>query len=451
METTTTTTATNSKIRRLQSAGIPRSPRLSRSSNGRSNPSLAEIQAIRPNSPQQSLNRSSSVSLPEIQALALSRPASPQIPITRTTRSATTSPRPSIHRSRSTTKSRGATPTRKKDDEQNYVTIPISKTLESPQRRLSFESRGDQKSNFVRQTNLAKLFRSSSSQNVNAKGGEKTLPGSPSSWALSPSRSFPGPPMTPPDSPKVKAVSGVLKLFNKQKKVTSAQEEEYHQYKIMCSTLVQWRFVNAKAEAAAAKVKKKAEGKLFGLWLKLYKMRYAIAEKRMKVERLQQKVRLLEIVSPQIELLNEWEKLEKKNVEAIGRVTRKLSAYSTKLPLVNGAMAELVSLFDAMKLALEVMDNIEDTIIKFHFEAEKLSKMLRELIAMVEINMECFNILEKEIASMMSLEAHEKSLVVHLIQAHTKAEEAQRNCKLHLMRSFKNKETSSIFSMLNVS
>lgn len=56
------------------------------------------------------------------------------------------------------------------------------------------------------------------------------------------------------------------------------------------------------------------------------------------MERLKQKVKFLEILCPQIELLNEWEKLEKKNCESVGRVTRKLSAYSTKLPLVDGAM-----------------------------------------------------------------------------------------------------------------
>lgn len=57
----------------------------------------------------------------------------------------------------------------------------------------------------------------------------------------------------------MKAVSGVLKYFNKQKKVSVAEEEEFHQYKIMHNRLLQWRFANAKAEAAMANVKSKAE------------------------------------------------------------------------------------------------------------------------------------------------------------------------------------------------
>ncbi|CAO2839088.1 unnamed protein product [Amaranthus hypochondriacus] len=433
----TNSPVTNPKPRRPQSAGIPRSPRLSRSSSGASIASSSDTRGL---SPHRSTSRSSSVSLPEIRVLAST--TSPQQSINRSSRSATTSPRPSVHRSRSTTKSRTTT-----KDEGNYNSIPISKVLGSPRRRLSFESRED--SNTSNLSSVTKLFRSSS-HNASAKGIGRTLTKSPSAWALSPGRPLPVPPLAL-ESPKVKGVSGMLKYFNKQKKISTVQAEEFHQYKIMHNRLIQWRFANAKAEAAMTKVKSKAEGKIFGLWLKLYKMRYAIAEKRMKVVRLKQKVKFLEIVCPQIELLNEWDKIQKKNCEALARLTRKLSAYSTKLPLLHGATAEVVSVYESMKLALEVMENIEETIDELHSQAEKVSIMLKELMLIVEQNMECFQGLEKEITSIMSLEAHEKSLVVHFIQANKEPEEGQRNCKLHLMRSFKNKEIALTYSMLNVS
>ncbi|KNA17827.1 hypothetical protein SOVF_076460 [Spinacia oleracea] len=341
METTTPVTPNSSKARRPQSAGVPRSPRLSRSSSGASIASLTE--PSRGSSPYRSTSRASTSSLPEIRAVAST---SPQQSLNRSSRSTTTSPRPSVHRSRSTIKTRSVTKSNsngsffnhdEKDDE-SYNNIPISKVLGSPRRRLSLDSKEDLHN--VNHSNLARLFRSSS-QNTLAKGVGRSLTRSPSAWALSPGRPFPGPPLAPEsprDNVKVKAVSGVLKYFNKQKKVSVAEEEEFHQYKIMHNRLLQWRFANAKAEAAMANVKSKAEGRVFGVWLKLYKTRYAIAEKRMKVERLKQKVKFLEILCPQIELLNEWEKLEKKNCESVGRVTRKLSAYSTKLPLVDGAM-----------------------------------------------------------------------------------------------------------------
>uniref|UniRef100_A0A803LMC3 QWRF motif-containing protein 7 n=2 Tax=Chenopodium quinoa TaxID=63459 RepID=A0A803LMC3_CHEQI len=381
METSTPMTP-NSKVRRPQSAGIPRSPRLSRSSSGASTASTSESRGT---SPYRSTNRVSSVSLPEVRA----------------SRSATSSPRQSVHRTRSIIKTRSAT--KEEKDEESYNNIPISKVIGSPRRRLSLDSKDSKEDhNNANQSNLARLFRSNS-HNTISKAVERSLIKSPSAWALSPGRPLSAPPLAP-ESPKVKTVSGVLKYFNKQKKVSSAQEEEFHQYKIMHSRLLQWRFANAKAEAAMATVRRKAEERVFGVWLKLYKMRYAIAEKRMKVERLKKKVKFLEILCPQIELLNEWEKLEKKNCEAVGRVTRKLSAYSTKLPLVDGAMADIVSVYDAMKSALEVVENIEDTIIDLQNQNEKASNTLRELVYTVNQNVECFQDLEKEIASVMSLE-----------------------------------------------
>lgn len=53
-------------------------------------------------------------------------------------------------------------------------------------------------------------------------------------------------------------VSGVLKYF-KQKKASTPQEDEFHRFRILHNRLLQWRFVNAKAEAAMAGVKRVAQ------------------------------------------------------------------------------------------------------------------------------------------------------------------------------------------------
>lgn len=104
METTTPVTPNSSKARRPQSAGVPRSPRLSRSSSGASIASLTE--PSRGSSPYRSTSRASTSSLPEIRAVAST---SPQQSLNRSSRSTTTSPRPSVHRSRSTIKTRSVT------------------------------------------------------------------------------------------------------------------------------------------------------------------------------------------------------------------------------------------------------------------------------------------------------------------------------------------------------
>lgn len=53
-------------------------------------------------------------------------------------------------------------------------------------------------------------------------------------------------------------VGGVLKYF-KQGKVSPPLEEEFHRFRVLHNRLLQWRFVNARGEAAMASLKRIAE------------------------------------------------------------------------------------------------------------------------------------------------------------------------------------------------
>lgn len=87
----------------------------------------------------------------------------------------------------------------------------------------------------------------------------------PSAWALSPGRSL-GSPIASESLIKANGSRGrvgggvtkVLKYF-KQRKVSSVEEGEYHRFRILHNRLLQWRFINARAEVAMAMVKNVAE------------------------------------------------------------------------------------------------------------------------------------------------------------------------------------------------
>lgn len=94
------------------------------------------------------------------------------------------------------------------------------------------------------------------------KGGAAAAKLPASAWALSPGRSLQlaaNSMATTPDNStglgRVKSkssgggVSGVLKYF-RQKKVSPMQEEEYRRFRVLYNVLMQWRFANARAEAA---------------------------------------------------------------------------------------------------------------------------------------------------------------------------------------------------------
>ncbi|XP_026399765.1 QWRF motif-containing protein 7-like [Papaver somniferum] len=129
------------------------------------------------------------------------------------------------------------------------------------------------------------------------------------------------------------STGGVFRYF---RKVSCAKEEGSHRLRIFHTRLVQWRLVNACAEMLMAKRNSIAVMKLFNVWLRIYQMRKLMVEKRIQVEKPRQEVKLLQIINPQLNLLNKWSKIEKKNSEALTTLAGNLSSLSIRVPLING-------------------------------------------------------------------------------------------------------------------
>ncbi|KAJ9164042.1 hypothetical protein P3X46_023659 [Hevea brasiliensis] len=262
----------------------------------------------------------------------------------------------------------------------------------------------------------------------------KSASRSPSAWALSPGRSLFN--MFPPELPaatgggergKAKggrgAVRGVLKYF-RQKKMSPLQEEEYHRCRVLHNRLLQWRFANSRAEAVMASVRIAAEDRLFHVWLRIFNARNIILEKRMEILKMKHQMKLCQIINPQMSLLNEWAKMERKNCEAVGRLTRKLSALSVKLPLAEEVKGDVESIYRAMSTAVEVMDSIEATITKFISQVEKILYLLTELTSTLEHQKESLGDMEKIVTMVAELLARESSMRAQLMQV---VEESRSN------------------------
>ncbi|KAL0873341.1 hypothetical protein Bca101_023046 [Brassica carinata] len=262
---------------------------------------------------------------------------------------------------------------------------------------------------------LEQRERGSPRNNTSSKG---VKPGarSSSAWALSPGRvsmmktssstSATATSLchTPPESPVSKAkmrssgaVAGVLKYFKAQKKVSPVQEEQYHRFRIFHNRLIQLRFINARTEATMANLKVNVEDQLFWVWLRIYKMRKYVVEKLIEVQRLRQEIKLLQVLSLQLPLLNEWSKLDAKNCEALSKLIRKLHALSVRLPLLHGATVDVVSIHEEMVTAIEVMDEIEDIVIKFLPRVEIILYEMTELLSMFKQELLYFEELEKSL------------------------------------------------------
>nr|XP_016449262.1 PREDICTED: QWRF motif-containing protein 7-like [Nicotiana tabacum] len=145
-------------------------------------------------------------------------------------------------------------------------------------------------------------------------------------------------------------------------------------------------------------------------------MRNFTAEKRIQVQKLKHEIKINQIMNSQGRLLREWQRLEVKNSEAVGRVARKLSAVSLCLPLVDGAEAKVTSVYDAVISAEEVMDGIEDFIMNMQWQVEQSCFLLTQLIVILKQEKEFSEELENHINTISSLEVEEETLRVHCIQ-----------------------------------
>ncbi|RDX94788.1 QWRF motif-containing protein 7, partial [Mucuna pruriens] len=130
------------------------------------------------------------------------------------------------------------------------------------------------------------------------------------------------------------SVIKVLKYF-KQKKVSSVQEEEYHRFRILHNRLLQWRFINARAEAAMNNVKNIAEIQVFSVWLGILMLRKITIQKRIELQKVKHLIKLYKILNGQLYLLAEWAQLERRNQESVARLSRKLSSLCTLIPLTH--------------------------------------------------------------------------------------------------------------------
>ncbi|KAL0904242.1 hypothetical protein M5K25_026325 [Dendrobium thyrsiflorum] len=231
----------------------------------------------------------------------------------------------------------------------------------------------------------------------------------PSAWALSPGR-----------YPATEGVvggrkRGVFSFFRRKKEAAAGREEVEHRLRVMAVRLLQWRFVNARAEAAMAA--STAENKIFFAWLRLTELRNIVAAKRILIQRRKHKLKVIKVLNPHVNLLNRWELLARRHLEAVASLIKVLESACLSIPLVEGAKANLVMVHNFIFSSMDIMLAIEAAIRTFYSKTELLNSSLCELVKIIPEEVEGLDELRNTNNLITSLEMHENSLRANLIQA----------------------------------
>ncbi|XP_072969759.1 uncharacterized protein [Typha angustifolia] len=227
----------------------------------------------------------------------------------------------------------------------------------------------------------------------------------------------------PPQPPNA-AKSGVD--VKKGKKAPSRQED-IHMLRLLDNCYVQWRFVNAKAQAAEKARSLAAEKSLYGLSDKLPELRESVKEKRIELEQWKRRERLCSILDVQMPYLDEWTILEGDYSSSLSGATKALQDASLRLPIIGNVKADVREIKVVLDSAVHMLESLSSSVQPFLPTAEGIEDRATDLArtvtrerALIE---ECGNLLSEA----QNLQVKECSLRSQLIQIKKQQETGSQN------------------------
>ncbi|KAF7838124.1 AUGMIN subunit 8-like [Senna tora] len=180
----------------------------------------------------------------------------------------------------------------------------------------------------------------------------RSRPSTPPSRGVSPSRIRPTSSSSQPNS-SISVLSFIADL-KKGKKGTSYIDDA-HQLRLLYNRHLQWRFVNARAEAVHHIQNATAEKALYNVWNATLSLWDSVIRKRINLNQLKLELKLIAVLNDQIAYLDDWALLERNHVDALSGAVVDLEANTLRLPVTGGAKADIEQLKVAICAAVDVM------------------------------------------------------------------------------------------------
>ncbi|XVF08483.1 hypothetical protein REPUB_Repub07fG0007000 [Reevesia pubescens] len=204
----------------------------------------------------------------------------------------------------------------------------------------------------------------------------------------------------------------------KRPKKVSGHQEDLHSLKLLHNHYLQWRYVNAKAEAFMQIQKGETESTLYSLGVKISELYDCVRRKRTELQFLQRMKTLSKILEAQMPYLEEWFAFQGDYLYSLSEAIQSLLNTSLRLPISENVKADTRKVGEAMKSAIKLMEMILCHVQSFMPKAEEMESLISELArvaggerALVE---ECGHLLSKT----NKFQVEECSLRGQLIQLH---------------------------------
>ncbi|KAL6555169.1 hypothetical protein OROGR_006427 [Orobanche gracilis] len=216
----------------------------------------------------------------------------------------------------------------------------------------------------------------------------------PCSRGTSPARVRPSSPSRNPQS-STSVLSFIADIKKGQKAANNI--EDVHQLRLMYNRHLQWRFANARADAALRSQKAKAERMLYSVLRIIVHVWNSVREKRSELLELKLKSKLYSVLDSQLTFLD-------------------MQASAIRIPVVGGAKVDIRTLKAAMISAVDALKSMGSSLCSILAQADGINCLVSELADVASCEKAMLDECESLLSSITALQVEECSLRIHLLQ-----------------------------------
>ncbi|WCJ17934.1 hypothetical protein M5689_000318 [Euphorbia peplus] len=296
---------------------------------------------------------------------------------------------------------------------------PGSPLSTSPSSRMSVSSKSIQSKRFSSDGPTSTSPRTIGSSPIRGA----TRPASPSklwtpSATSSPSRGMSSPSRVRPMSMNSGIMPSILSFSVdlRRGKMGEDRIDNAHLLRLLYNRYVQWRFVNARADATFMVQKLNAEKILWNAWVTTSELRHSVTLKRVKLLLLRQKLKLTSILKGQINCLEEWSLLDRDHSTSLEGAIEALKASTLRLPIVGKAVADVQNLKDAVSSAVDAMQAMGSSVCLLTSKVEDINSLVAELLNVTAKEKYLLQQCKDFLSKLAALQVKDCSLRTHVIQ-----------------------------------
>ncbi|RCV41874.1 hypothetical protein SETIT_9G169500v2 [Setaria italica] len=183
----------------------------------------------------------------------------------------------------------------------------------------------------------------------------------------------------PPQPPARKIVvvkKGAMMGGNK----AASKQEDVHQLRILDNHHVQYRFLNALAEAMAMAKSVAAEESLYGLSERIAGLQQSVAEKKAEVERLKRVEKVHSVVGAQVPFLENWSDLEKEHLNCLGRGTAAIRDASSRVPTIGNIRTNIGGVNETLQSGMKILEELSHSVENFSGKVQDVEDVASDLV-----------------------------------------------------------------------